>query len=75
MILPLRISLKNWAASLIIDFPDDNIPLLKSDKDWHSWGRFLIQENTFVNNGAPDPSDYDDWQAWAIELFKTMANF
>lgn len=75
MILPLRISLKNWAASLIIDFPDDNIPLLKSNEDWQSWGRFLIQENTFADNGAPDPSDYDDWESWAIELFKTMANF
>lgn len=75
MILPIRISLKNWAASLIIDFPDDNIPLLKNEEDWLNWGRFLIQENTFADNGAPDPSDYNDWNLWAIEVYKTMANY
>jgi hypothetical protein len=75
MMLPINTDLKTWAASLVIDFPADNIPFYGAADDWKKWGTFLIQENSFVNNGAPSPRSFNDWQTWAQAVFKQMANF
>lgn len=73
--LPILTDVKTWAAALIIDFPDDNIPYLYDENEWKKWGNMLVQENTFANNGAPGTGRYDDWQKWAQAVFKAMANF
>jgi hypothetical protein len=75
MMLPIGTTLKKWAASLIIDFPEDNIPILSNVEDWKKWGNMLVQENSFANNGAPGPNVFNDWQPWAMAVFKAMANF
>lgn len=74
MIIPERVSLQFWAASLIQDFPLDNIPLLRGE-NWREWGDFLIQENSFASEGAPSTKLYKDWKTWADAIFKCMANF
>lgn len=75
MILPKYITLKNFAASLVIDFPNDNVSILQSDKDWKKFGALLIQENSFSNNGAPGPGLYKNPDKWAVALFNSMASF
>ena len=75
MILPKGITLKNFAASLIIDFPNDNIPILTDEKKWKKWGSLVVQETTFANNGAPGPGRFKDATQWTQALFKTMASF
>lgn len=75
MVQPRFISLANWAASLVIDFPDDDIPLLYNEKDWKNWGNFLVQCTNFASNGAPGATFYKEWQPWAMDVFKVMANF
>lgn len=75
MMLPEFTNLPMWAASLIIDFPDDNIPILTDPDDWKRWGNFLIQEDSFIKNNAPGTDTFDDWQSWAQNVFFTMANF
>ncbi len=74
MIQPIRIDLNKWASSLVVDFPNDNIPILKND-DWKTWGNDLIQENSFYVNSAPSTFGYPDWNSWAKAVFYTMANF
>ncbi len=74
MMLPINTDLKTWASSLVIDFPVDNIPLYKSDSDWRVWGNFLIQENSFSENHAPGTSMFNDWQEWAMAVFRQLAN-
>lgn len=74
MILPLHTNLAEWASSLIIDFPNDDIPILEKDTDWQLWGGFLVQEPSFEQAFAPSPYFYDDWRAWAIDVYYTMAN-
>lgn len=69
VILPEFIDLSNWAASLIIDFPDDNIPLLYNDDRWREWGDLLIQEESFVGNNAPSTLGYTDWKPWAQDVY------
>jgi hypothetical protein len=75
MVIPLDITLKNWAASLVIDFPDDNVPLLYNENNWRTWGNFLVQENSFSSNFAPMTEGFRDWKHWAQAVFYTMANF
>jgi len=75
VMIPAGVSLEMWAASLVVDFPTDNIPVLKGSGNWKQWASFLIQENSFANNGAPGPSLFKDWQSWAQAVFKAMASF
>lgn len=75
MMLPKVATIDRWAASLIVDFPKDNVPFFKSGDDWKEWGNRLVQETSFANSGAPGTRLYADWQTWAEAVFKSMANF
>jgi len=74
MILPLGINLSNWAASLFIDFSENDIPMLLDETDWKSWGNRLVQSEAFFLNNAPSPISYNDWQSWATAVFYVMNN-
>jgi hypothetical protein len=75
MVIPLDIPLQKWADSLVIDFPNDNIPLLYNESNWRTWGNFLVEENSFLSNYAPSTKSFRDWKQWAMAVFLTMANF
>jgi len=75
MMIPRFTTLKQWAHSLVIDFPSDNIPILRNEEDWKGWGNMLIQENSFSSAGAPGTQNYSNWVEWAKDVFHTMANF
>lgn len=75
MVIPKNITLSLWAASLIIDFPNDDMPILKDEKDWKLWGNFVAQGNSFLVNNAPFTGGYDDWRTWADNVYKAMLNF
>jgi hypothetical protein len=79
MTLPKDIDINTWWASLVVDFPNDDIPFLhnpvKEDaSSWKQQGSFLIEENTFADNGAALPTGANA-QEWAQAVFRCMANF
>jgi len=74
MIIPTFISLTDWSASLVIDFPLDNIPILYSEEDWISWGDLLVQENSFEEADAPGTALFTEWNSWADAVFFAMSN-
>lgn len=74
MIIPINISLDDWANSLIIDFPNDNVPVFSRGDDWKKWGDVVRQEPTFVENACPGTSVYSDWQDWANAVYLAMAD-
>jgi hypothetical protein len=74
MMLPINTTLKRWADSLIVDFPFDDIPILSNEENWKDWGNFLIQRTSFANNQAPGTSPFNDRFAWAMAVYKQMAN-
>lgn len=75
MMIPIDVTVKFWMESLVIDFPDDNIPLLEDEKDWKDVGSFLVQENSFAIQGAPSPASYEKASDWMLEVYKCMNNF
>jgi hypothetical protein len=75
MMQPTMVTLKQWVASLIVDFPTDNIPILLDEDKWKEWGNTLIQQSSFLINGAPSTNLYDDKFKWALDVFKCMSNF
>lgn len=75
MVIPKNITLKEWAQSLIVDFPSDLIPRLTDEEAWKNWGDALVQETSFASNAAPGTRFYEDWQPWAQAVFAAMANF
>lgn len=74
MMIPTFTDLKTWAASLLIDFPREDIPVL-SNQDWKEWGDELVQTDAFNKEGAPGTHFYSDWKKWAEAVFYTMANY
>lgn len=75
MMIPAGVDLKTWSASLIIDFPNDNIPNLYDNSSWREWGDSLSQENSFSANHAPTTESYKDWESWATDVYSVMTNF
>jgi len=74
MVIPEFIRLIEWAHTLIIDFPNDNIPLLIDESNWKEWGDRLVQEESFIENNAPGTYHYNDWNKWANEVYFIMSN-
>lgn len=73
MIIPSFVSLLDWANSLLIDFPSENVPVLYND-NWKEWGNMLIDGPLFSANGAPPTDTYSEWQPWAYAVYLAMLN-
>ncbi len=74
MVIPILITLPMWAASLVIDFPDDNVPYLDSEDTWKFWGNYLSQCTTFSDAGCPSTNEYAKWEEWAIDVYNVVNN-
>ena len=75
MMIPTGVDAKTWFDSLVIDFPDDNIPILTDEKDWKAKGNVLAQEISFSIQGVPSTFGFNEFEPWAVEVFNTMNNF
>lgn len=75
MMFPVTDDLSDWFASLVVDFPDADIPRLEDPENWKEAGEDLVQEEPFVENGAPDTVGFDSAKDWAQAVFYTMANY
>jgi len=74
MVTPEFIEFDRWAASLVTDFPRDDIPIPPPEAEWHAWARVVASRPTFVKNLAPWPDDYEGWREWAFGLWRTVGN-
>lgn len=74
MMIPDYTDFLSWAASLIIDLPNDNIPDVSNSVEWKEWGDRLVQENSFLVAGSPSTDGFSDWRSWARVVYFTMVN-
>lgn len=83
MIQPEYINLNNWAASLLVDYNQDNIPLLYDEKKWEIWAVDLINTAPFRGRSIPTPdtikedreikyNQNEKWRKWARIVYFIM---
>jgi len=76
VIIPTKeTSFADFVASLIVDFPQDNIPSFSNEKDWKLFGDFLVQENSFSKNGAPSPKGFKSRTQWEQAVYQSMSSY
>lgn len=74
MIYPSNMTFLDWADSLIIDFPLDQIPVLYRVEEWKPWGNQVILCDSFMEAAAPSTEEYDDKWEWAEDVYYAMAD-
>lgn len=81
IVYPEYIGLKDWAASLFIDYPKEFLPQLVDEDHWQDWGACLISTGVFSRAGLPSPFDYKNgprkdnfssWQEWARTVYMIL---
>ena len=81
IVWPEYISLKDWAASLAVDYPSQFIPHLEDENKWQEWGAVLCSTGEFAIAGIPSPlesrtakqnTDFKDWRSWAKIVYNIM---
>jgi hypothetical protein len=80
MIQPHYIELLDWAASLIIDYPQEDIPYLTKQDKWQEWGTIVVNSGIFAKYNVPPPFSnkstakaYKTWQEWADAVYLIMS--
>lgn len=72
MMIPDFVDLLTWAASLLIDFPNDNLPILYNEREWKDWGNEVIFSPTFERLNAPRTDTFINWVDWAYALYQAV---
>lgn len=83
IVWPEYIDIKDWAANLIVDYPDEYLPILKDADKWEDWASIVAGTGVFARNDIPAPfsvtegekkQEFKDWQEWAKTVYNLMIN-
>lgn len=83
MVWPEYIGLKDWAACLVIDYPNEYLPLLENEDKWQEWGAAVVNTGIFAKANVPSPfsikegqkkENFTDWREWAKTLYIILTN-
>lgn len=83
IVWPEYIDIKDWAANLIVDYPDEYLPVLEDADKWEDWASIVAGTGVFARNDIPAPfsvtegekkQEFKDWQEWAKTVYNLMIN-
>ena len=83
IVWPEYIDIKDWAANLIVDYPDEYLPILEDADKWEDWASTVAGTGVFARNDIPAPfsvtegekkQEFKDWQEWAKTVYNLMIN-
>lgn len=83
IVWPEYIDIKDWAANLIVDYPDEYLPILEDADKWEDWASIVAGTGVFARNDIPAPfsvtegekkQEFKDWQEWAKTVYNLMIN-
>lgn len=83
IVWPEYIDIKDWAANLIVDYPDEYLPILEDVDKWEDWASIVAGTGVFARNDIPAPfsvtegekkQEFKDWQEWAKTFYNLMIN-
>jgi len=81
IIWPEYISMKDWSARLIEDYPDEYLPILENEDDWQKWAIQVAGTGVFQEQDIPTPFSteedttkipFNSWQEWAKKVYNIM---
>lgn len=66
--------MKQWADTLILEYPDANIPILSSENDWKDWVDMLRLTGSFVDSVIPFTGGFPDFRNWACRFIENIGS-
>lgn len=81
IVYPEYISLKDWAANLVIDYPGEYLPVLANEDKWQEWGASVVSSGIFAKLEVPSPYSisqgrktdaFPNWQEWAKVMYRIL---
>ena len=83
IIWPEYIELKDWAANLVYDYPEEYLPVLEDEDKWEDWASVVAGTGVFARLQIPVPfkleeggkkEGFKDWQEWAKAFYNVIMN-
>lgn len=83
VVWPERITLNYWAACLVSDYGDENLPKLEDDNTWQEWATIVANTGLFLRAGIPAPltvkdgvkrETFKDWDKWAKVVYTILSD-
>lgn len=83
VVWPFNIDIKYWAACLVADFPNENLPILENKDNWQEWGTIIAGTGVFQRANIPAPLSFkngikvevfNEWEKWAKVVFTIMSD-
>jgi len=62
----------SWACLMCELYSTQNLAIPGPETEWRSWANGIKAIDIFTNEGAPDPSYFDDWKTWAESLVNAV---
>ena len=81
IVWPEYIDIKDWAANLVHDYPDEYLPILEDADKWQDWASVIAGTGVFARNEIPAPFSFEsgekkeyfgNWQEWAKTVYNLM---
>lgn len=81
IIWPEFITLNDWTAQLIADYPEEYLPILVDEEKWQDWANIVINTGVFAKVKIPPPfsmsegskvQNFKKWQDWAKVVYSIM---
>lgn len=70
IVLPVHISLMDWADSLKSTYP--TLPRLEREEEWREWTDQVISFGVFREKNPPRHDVFLTWRDWAYEFTKAV---
>jgi hypothetical protein len=65
---PYGLSLNDWADQVVFELQSAGpVPILNGP-GWQEWAERLLELNPSIQQAAPAPSAFTDWQEWAARF-------
>lgn len=81
IVYPYGIDIIDWFDSLLIDFPKENLPVLRFPEEWQEVGSRIVGIGEFAKRICPSPlridekgksDNYSSWEEWAKDVYSIM---
>lgn len=71
-IIPVNMDFKTWANQLRNSYPDQDLPIVSSEKEWKSFYNVLLSNRCFESKRIPQIGGFANWRDWASEFLLSI---